>query len=107
MKVLVQRGAGDKMASEALVDELCNTLTPAIAKGQNFLYQEGFDKLFYDIGIPFRAPLICGDTLEMSDVSIGETFKARLSGWSIGAELTEDTIRIDQQLSLERSVINE
>lgn len=107
MKVLVQRGAGDKQASETLVDELCNTLIPAVAKGQNFLYQEGFDKLLYDIEIPFRFPLLCGDTVEVNDISIGECFKSRLSSWSIAVVLTEDTVQIDQQLSLERSVIDE
>lgn len=107
MKVLVQRGTGDNQASEALIDELCNTLTPATAKGQSFLYQEGFDKMFYDIEMPFRIPLICGDLLEMNDNSLGESFKARLSGWSVNIELEVDTIQINQQLSLERSLVNE
>jgi len=107
MKVIVRRSTGDKQSSEAIVDVLCNTLTPAVARGQNYLYQEGFDKLLYDLVIPFRAPLICGDTVQMDDASIGESFKSRLSGWSISADLQNDTIQIDQQLSLERSIVDE
>ncbi len=109
MKVLVRRGAANKMADETIVDILANAYSTAVSKGQNFLYEEGFDKMLYDIVIPFRDDtLICSDLVEIEDASLGEDFRARATSWKISADTqTENAVIIDHSIEIERSLDNE
>lgn len=106
MKTLIQRAAGDNIAAEALVDPLCVTEPVCAEKGKAFLYSEGFDVLNYDITIPFRKALSCGEIVEVLDASMGETFRARLAGWQLTAtHTTGGAMVVRQTLQLERSLV--
>jgi hypothetical protein len=105
MKALIQRGTGDNIAAEALVDPLCVTGAVSAEKGKAFLYSEGFDISEYETEIPFRGALICSDIIEVLDASMGEQFYARLAGWQLNISKTNDAVKIRQGLQIERSLL--
>ncbi len=104
MKLMVKRDAGDRLAPDPVVDSLCNAQAPALSRGQNYLYENGFDKKFYNVNISFMGGA-CGDTIEVQDTSLGKIFKAKLNGWKIQASIKNDGIIIKQNIRIERSLI--
>jgi len=104
MKVLVQRDTGDNVAPDPLVDPLSIAYSACVAKGQSFLY-DSFTKKMYDITMPFRGAYVCGSTIEVNDSSLGESFKSRLTAWSINLTVNAGSVTIEQTISIERSEI--
>ena len=86
MKTLIQRDTGDNIAAQAVVDELCITELVCTERGKTFLYSEGFDTLNYEIQLPYRQAVNCGEIVEIMDVSLGQQFFARVSGWSLNID---------------------
>ena len=107
MKTLIQRSTGDNVSPDLIVNPLCVTELVCTEKGKEYLYSEGFDVLNYEIEIPFRQSLVCSDLINVLDISIGETFYSRLSGWSLGVSVQDGKVAVKQVLTVERSIADE
>jgi len=105
ISVYVTREPGDKEAPE-IINELMTTETCAKEHGRNFLDENGFSKSNFDIELPFRDVPLSGKTALVSDAQIGETFKGKITGWSmkISAMTDSSPIRIRTNISIERSI---
>ena len=104
MKTLIQRSTGDNVAPDLIINPLCNTELVCTEKGKEYLYSEGFDILNYEIEIPFRQSILCSDIVNVLDISIGEEFYSRVSGWSLSLSLTDGLVTVKQTLTVERSI---
>ena len=107
MKTLIQRSTGDRVSPDLIINPLCTTELVCTEKGKEYLYSEGFDVLNYEIEIPFRQSLVCSDLINVLDISIGETFYSRLSGWSLGVSVQDGKVAVKQVLTVERSIADE
>ena len=105
MRMRVIRDSGNKPAPEEISNQLSCAFSPAMNKGRNYLDQQGFDKQLYEIATPFRHTLMGGDVIEVVDASLGEVFRARITGWTITTNIAGDGV-VDavQQQKLERSM---
>ena len=103
MKLIIKRQTGDRLAPDPIIDKLCHAQVPALNRGQNYLYKNGFDKKFYDIST-FFINGACGDIIEIQDTSLGEIFKAKINAWNIEASIKNNAIVIKQGIRLERSL---
>ena len=102
MRILVRRDTGDRLAP-AIYDDLCCAQAPCVSRGRNFLYSE-ISHLEYVLDIVWRDQLIQpGSVAEVSDASLGETFKARASSWSLTARRDQEgALSVDYRLTLQR-----
>ena len=102
MKIRVYRDKGDIEYPEVLVDELCTTQLIGKQKGLTFLYDEGFDRLEYNIQIKYTNNILINDIVLISDSSIGENFYARISNIKVNCQMTENGRELFHELTLQR-----
>ena len=103
MKILVKREDGNNQAPDAIVDELCCTQNVCTERGKTFLYENGFDKMCFEIDIPYRQAISCGDIIKIMDASLGKEFFARVSGWSLHVDWNEG-LNVTQTIKCEQSL---
>ena len=103
MRVLVTRGAGDNLAPDIIVDELCVIQAVGIERGKVFLYDEGFTKRVYEITFPYRGVIYPTDLIALHDSSVGESFVGRVTAHSIAIASEEGTRTVQSTVTLERS----
>lgn len=104
MRVLVSRGAGDKLAPEVIFDSLCNVQSIGVAHGQQYLYDNGFIKQIYVITLPYRMQLYPGDLIAVHHGSVGQSFVARVTAHSIHIGQENDARFIHSTITVERSI---
>ena len=104
MKVRVYRNSGDNEYPEILVDELCVTEQVGIQKGKCFLYDNGFDKLVYDVQTNLNKQLNPNDIAFIDDSSIGESFYGRITGININCIRNDGALDITQTLNIKRYI---
>lgn len=102
MRILVSRGAGDKLAPETLIDPLCTTSGIGTAKGQMYLYDEGYNKRMYEVTFPYIQAVYPSDIVAIHDNTIGESFVARVVSHSINVSVEDGVVVIDSTLLVER-----
>jgi len=106
MKVIVSRGAGDNPAPDTIVDSLCTTDILGIKRGQAYLYDEGFDRLVFNITVKIPKILLCGDIIEFYDPDYGKTYRGKLTATSYSARANDDgTIEFSQDLTIDCFVV--
>ena len=104
MRVLVSRGAGDKLAPEVIFDSLCTTQSIGVERGRCYLYDEVFIKEIYTISLPYRVPIYPGYLLAIHHGAVGESFVARVVAHTINIRQDNDTRVIDSTITVERSI---
>jgi hypothetical protein len=105
MKVEIIREPGTKQADD-IIDDLCTADNAGLQKGRNYLDENGFDKNVYELSITTQTMPLPGATVEILDASLGESFKAKLIGWSIMVDQMDSgkPITIQTDITLERSL---
>lgn len=103
MRVLVSRGAGDKLAPETIVDILCNVQSVGVDRGKQFLFDEGMNKRTYEISLPYRKEIYPSDIIAIHDGSVGESFVGRVTAHTISITQNDGAISVDSNLTVERS----
>ena len=105
MKVEVIRGAGDKQA-EDIIDALCTAESAGLQRGRNYLDENGFDKTIYDMNLSYRLLPLPGAVAEVSDASLGQTFRGKIIAWSMQIDAMDAgrPASITTSLSVERSI---
>lgn len=95
--IVVIRGAGDKQGDD-IVDALLSTTAAAINRGRNELDRRstGKDSLTYTV--IFRTGLLLGQLVEVDDILLGASFRAKVTGIRHVINQTSATT----QLTLER-----
>lgn len=104
MKVRVYRNVGDNEYPEILVDELCVNEQVGIQKGKCFLYDNGFDKLLYNVETNLTNQLNPNDIAFIDDSSIGESFYGRITAIDINCDNNAGALDITQTLTVQRYV---
>jgi len=104
MKVRVYRKSGDNEYPEVLVDELCTTDAVGKAKGLCFLYENGLDKLVYDMDVRYTGLLSPNDVVFIDDSSIGESFYGRVKDIKISGNRTDGSLDITRTITIERYI---
>jgi hypothetical protein len=109
MKVEIIREPGDVRAPD-IVDELCTTDACAIKRGQNYLDENGSDRIEYELAI---APLddipSPGAIVGIQDASMGQAFEAKVTGYTLSVTAMSGTspLTVNTTMQLERSMQNE
>jgi len=104
MRVLVSRGAGDKLAPEVIFDSLCNTQAVGVERGMSYLYDEGFNKEIYVITLPYRVPIYPGYLVAVHHGAVGESFVGRVTAHEIQVTKENGAIVANSTITLERSL---
>lgn len=104
MLLRVIRGTGDKRADN-IIDPLCTSRGVARQRGRNCLDEEGFNKTQYNLDMPYTVLPLPGQVVQVDDASIGESFKAKVAGWSlkVTAQTDSSPVSVDVAMTLERS----
>jgi hypothetical protein len=102
--IRVTRWPADREAPECILDPLCVTSATKIQRGRNYLDEEGYSKQRYEAGAPFRAPVAPGAVALVRDASLGESFYAKVLGWTLSASATTEGLAVSMRWDLERSV---
>lgn len=105
MKVLVTRGAGDKLAPEVIFDVLCNVQSVGVERGKSYLYDEGFNKRLYEVKIPYRGIVYPSDLVTVYDGSVGEGFVGRVISHVVSITQEDGAVSVDSTITVERSEI--
>ncbi len=103
MRVLISRGAGDKLAPETIVDILCNVQAVGVDRGKQFLYDEGMNKRTYEISLPYRNQIYPSDIIVVHNGTVGESFVGRIIAHTINITQNDGAISVDSNLTVERS----
>ena len=104
MRVLVSRGAGDKLAPEVIFDPLCNIQVIGVERGMSYLYDEGFNKEIYVINLPYRIPIYPGYLIAVHHGAVGESFVGRVTAHEIQVVKDNDAVVVNSTITLERSL---
>lgn len=104
MRVQIIRGSGDIQA-DPIINKLAATENAGKELGRNFLDAEGFDKINFDIEMPYRSMPLPGKVVQVNDASLGVTFKTKLIGWGISVSglASSSAVTVRTSISLERS----
>ncbi|OYT14769.1 MAG: hypothetical protein B7C24_16595 [Bacteroidetes bacterium 4572_77] len=95
MRILVTRGAGDKLAPETLIDVLCITTGIGTERGKVFLYDEGYNRRMYEIIIPYTSKIYPSDLVAIHDNSLGESFVARVVSHTVKIKMENEVLSIE------------
>jgi len=102
MRILVTRGAGDKLAPETLIDTLCTTNDIGKEKGSTYLYDEGYNKRLYEMQFPYKGKIYPTDLIAVTDNNLGESFVGRVIFHKVDINMTNNTLSINSTVIVER-----
>jgi len=105
MRIQVIRHPGDIQA-KAIINKYACTEVAGLEIGRNFLDENGFDKMMYDVATPFRVPPLPGSICEIMDSGLGKIFKTKIVSFTLTGTMNTDTApaEIQLQFGLERSL---
>ncbi len=102
MRILVTRGAGNKLAPETLIDPLTVTTNIGVEKGKTYLYDEGYNKRIYELRLPYSGKMYPTETVAIHDNNLGESFVGRIVSHSVDIKVEKDALSIESILIVER-----
>jgi len=85
LQLTVQRGAGARPSPETIVDPLCTSLAILRQRGRNYLDEQGYTKELCDVLTPPRPLVLPGALVQVTDGSLQEKWRAKLTGWQVTA----------------------
>lgn len=103
MRVLVSRGAGDKLAPDTIFDPLCNIQSVGVERGKSYLYDEGFNKRIYEVKLPYRKAIYPSNILAIHDGSVGESFVGRVVSHVVSITQENGATSVESAITVERS----
>jgi len=102
MRIIVTRGAGDKLAPETLIDPLCTTVGIGTEKGKAYIYDVGYNKRMYELTFPYQGPIYPTNLVAVHDNTLGESFVARVVHHSINIRTIDGAVLIESNVIAER-----
>jgi len=103
LRVLVSRGAADRLAPETIIDSLCTEQIVGVERGKAYLYDEGYHKREYVLELPYRRAMYPADTVTIHDGSVGESFVGRVTAHEIRITQTDGIVAVESTVTVERS----